>query len=604
MGRLAPGRTVQAAGVELGAIAKRLDQSWPLHRRLANGNAMTFARSWTVRAASDINADVNDVQTPVSLIIVGLVALVLVVACTNLANLVLGRGAARRYRFAVRRAMGASRARLVREQLIESVWLAGLGALGAYVVVRVLLVVLALDLPVSQTFVVKLTPTLFGTVLLVAAIAMAASLAVFGFAPALQLSRVDMRSALATEAGAAAPPWRFRRHLISGQVAISAAFFMIAAFGAEVIVAEAQHDSGVDIDRLALGLVDFRHSPWNEARARVAIDTIIQQGRQQPAIDDIAIASNVPYGWPLSSYLNITTLDRAFSASERGDTVELIAGTPGIFHTLGVQIVRGRAFTERDDADSPPVVIVSEELARSLFGTTDVVGRRLLSRQGLEATEAPVTAVTIVAVARDTDTTHLFNRRGGIAYLPLAQHYEPLLVVVLEPSATRRQSCRRYGASWARPIPDLALTSAGTGPLVLAGLYTLVRILATLSASLAALAMMLSMAGLYGVLTHLMARRTREIGVRVALGADPGRIRRLVIADGMRPVAVGLAFGLLLGVLARLAIRAVYRVPLGPMDALAMAVALLPLIASALLASYLPARRASNIAPSVALREQ
>ena len=275
--------------------------------------------------------DVNDVQTPVSLIIVGLVALVLVVACTNLANLVLGRGAARRYEFAVRRAMGASRARLVREQLIESVWLAGLGALGAYVVVRVLLVVLALDLPVSQTFVVKLTPTLNGTVLLVAAIAMAASLAVFGFAPALQLSRVDMRSALATEAGAAAPPWRFRRHLISGQVAISAAFFMIAAFGAEVIVAEAQHDSGVDIDRLALGLVDFRHSPWNEARARVAIDTIIQQGRQQPAIDDIAIASNVPYGWPLSSYLNITTLDRALQRErarrhrrvDRGDARDL-----------------------------------------------------------------------------------------------------------------------------------------------------------------------------------------------------------------------------------------------------------------------------------------
>ena len=267
--------------------------------------------------------------------------------------------------------------------------------------------------------------------------------------------------------------------------------------------------------------------------------------------------------------------------------------------------MRGRAFTERDDADSPPVVTLSEELARSLFGTTDVVGRRLLSRQGLAATEAPVTAVTIVAVARDTDTTHLFNRRGGIAYLPLAQHYEPLLVVVARAQRDPAPVVPTLRRIVGQADPDLALTSAGTGPLVLAGLYTLVRILATLSASLAALAMMLSMAGLYGVLApHLMARRTREIGVRVALGADPGRIRRLVIADGMRPVAVGLAFGLLLGVLARLAIRAVYRVPLGPMDALAMAVALLPLIASALLASYLPARRASNIAPSVALGEQ
>ncbi|HKW00221.1 MAG TPA: FtsX-like permease family protein, partial [Vicinamibacterales bacterium] len=236
--------------------------------------------------------------------------------------------------------------------------------------------------------------------------------------------------------------------------------------------------------------------------------------------------------------------------------------------------------------------------------TTDVVGRQLLAKRAYAVNDGPVTTTTIVGVARDTDTTFLFNRRGGVAYMPLAQHYETLLVVVAKAAKDPAPVVTTLERVVSQADPDLALTRAGTGTLVLAGLYALVRILAVLSAGLAALAMVLSMAGLYGVLTHVVARRTREIGVRMALGADVGRIRQLVIADGMRPVAAGLAIGLLLGILARLAIRAVYRIPLGPMDALAMAVALAPLIAAALVASYLPARRASNVAPNVALREQ
>jgi hypothetical protein len=249
------------------------------------------------------------------------------------------------------------------------------------------------------------------------------------------------------------------------------------------------------------------------------------------------------------------------------------------------------------------VGVLSAEAAREIFGTSDVVGRQLLSRRAYSSNQ-PVTTITIVGVARDTDTTRLFNRRGGIVYLPLAQHFEPFLVVVARAATDPAPVVPTLRRIVSQADPDLALTSAGTGPLMLAGLYALVRIVAALSASLAALAMLLSMAGLYGVLTHLISRRTREMGIRVALGADAGRIRRLVIGDGLRPVMAGLGLGLLLGVLARLAIRALYRVPLGPMDALAMATALVPLIASALVASYLPARRASNVAPNVALREQ
>jgi putative ABC transport system permease protein len=600
IGRLAAGRSLQSAAAELATISARLDRSWPLTRRLPNGNTTSFARAWTVKPASDLNQEAINTQVQVTAIVVGLVALVLVVACTNLANLVLGRGASRQHEFAVRRALGASRGRLVREQLIES---AMLGALGAFLVIRVLLVPLAVDVPVAQTLVVHLTPTLNGSMVIVALIAMVASLAVFGLAPALQLSLVDVRSALATESGAASPRWRTRRYLISWQVGISAAFFMVAAFGAEVIVAQARHDSGIDVDRLALGFVDFRNAPWTEGRARVAIDTILRQATQQPGIEGIAVASGLPYGTRLGSNINVTTIDKPFSSSERGDFDELIAATPTIFHTLGVPIVRGRAFTDRDDAAAPPVMVVSEEMAREMFGTTDVVGRQLLARRAYVAKDGSVTT-TIVGVARDTDTTFLFNRRGGVAYMPLAQHYETLLVVVGKAARDPAPIVATLERVVSQADPDLALTRAGTGTLVLTGLYALVRILAVLSAGLAALAMVLSMAGLYGVLTHVVARRTREIGVRVALGADVGRIRRLVIADGMRPVAAGLAIGLTLGVLARLAIRAVYRLPLGPMDALAMAVALVPLIAAALVASYLPARRASSVAPNVALREQ
>ncbi|HKV99828.1 MAG TPA: ABC transporter permease, partial [Vicinamibacterales bacterium] len=374
IGRLAEGRSMQTAAAELATISARLDRAWPLTRPLPNGNTTAFARAWTVKAASDLNQEIVNAQVQVTTIFVGLVALVLVVACTNLANLVLGRGASRRHEFAVRRALGASRARLVREQLIESAILAGLGALGAFLVIRVLLVLLEVDVPVAQTLVVHLTPTLNSSMVIVAIVAMVASLAVFGLAPALQLSRVDVRSALATESGAASPRWRTRRYLISWQVGISAAFFMVAAFGAEVIVAQARHDSGIDIDRLALGVVDFRNAPWTESRARLAIDAILRQAPQQPGIEGIAVASSLPYGMRLGSDINVTPIDKPFSPTERGDFDELVAGTPTIFHTLGVPIVRGRAFTDRDDAAAPPVMVVSEEMAREMFGTTDVVG--------------------------------------------------------------------------------------------------------------------------------------------------------------------------------------------------------------------------------------
>jgi putative ABC transport system permease protein len=605
LGRLTPGRSVEEAGAELSAIGQRLDVVSPRRRRQANGSTAPLSRMWTAKTAADVNAEITDVQTPISAIIVGLVGLVLMVACTNLANLVLARGSSRRHEFAVRRALGASRRRLVQEQLAESVLLAGFGTVGAYLVTRYLLVALAMDLPVAQAFVIQITPRLDGRVLLVAGAAMAVSLVVFGLVPALHLSRVPLRAVLATEAGTGAPRWRTRRSLISWQVAISAAFFLVAGFGAEVIVAQARHDSGVDVDRLALGFVDFHQAPWNETTARRAIEAVLQEGRRQPAIDSLALSSGMPFGVPTGSYLDVTTLDKPFNGTQRGEVADLLAATPGIFRTLDVAILQGRAFDERDSATEPSVVVVSEHTARALFGTTAAVGRQILSRGAMNTTDrTTVTTRTIIGVARDTDTTFLFLRGESLVYLPFAQHYEPRLVLLARATGDPAPLVATLRRIVSHVDPDLAMDArAGTGPLMLTGMYVFIRILASLTASLALLALILSMVGLYGVLTHLVSRRTREMGIRMALGADAGRIRRLVLGDGLRPVLEGLALGLCVGLLARLAIRAQYRLPFGAMDVVALVLSPVPLVLSALLACYLPARRACHVEPNVALRE-
>lgn len=597
IGRLAGQRSAAAASTEIATIAARLDLAYPVHSvRTAAGARPVTPRQWTV-------LPVNEQRTVGSewrftALLLGLIALVLVVACTNLANLMLARGATRQQEFAVRRALGASRWRLIRELSIESAIIAALGGIFTVVVTRGLLVMATVEVP-TATGAFAVEPHVNLSVLLVASAALLLSMMIFGLEPALQLTRANVSADLTSGSGTVGVPRSGRqRAFIRWQVAISACFFLVAAVLAKVLVAEARHDPGVDVDRLSIATVHFTPLGWDESRARRTLEAAVDLLRQDRTIESVSVSSGTPFGMIMTPHARITTPDKPFTANVRDETAYLISATPDIFRTLGVPIIRGRGLDWRDDATAPRVMVVSEWTARRVFGTADAVGRQMLVQSW---GRPPTETYTIVGIARDTDSQSLMSRNTGTTYVPLAQHYEPNLAVVARTPGDPAATTRLLQTALRRVDPDLATGMAGAASIVLAGPFVAARIAASLATALGLLTLILAMVGLYGVQSHMVTRRTREVGLRMALGAHVTEIERMVLREGFKPVVEGVILGLVFGTIVRLGLRA-FIPNVQVVDPLAFALVPIPLCLAALLACYVPARRAARVDPNVALR--
>ncbi len=597
-----------ALGREVLAIGRRLDEAYPLTLRFsADGASQKVARNWAVRSIDDIDREAEAQFGRGRTLVMAVVALVLVVACTNLANLVLARASGRSHELAVRRALGASRARLIVEELAETSLVAVLGGVGAFVIARALILWFAsASLPVSESLVVQLTPQLDAATAGVAAASLLASLTIFGLAPAIQVTRAPLRPQLATDGGATGQlRWRARRRLISLQVAISLGFALMAIFAVRVAVGERLRASGIDVDRLAIGHLSFRLQPWTEARAQEAIARLLELAPSQPGIEAVAVSSGLPFGTNYTPHSQVGLPSLASSGGSDGYTfAPLVAASPTVFRVLGVDIVRGRSFGAEDGAGTSPVIVLSRHTARAVFGTEDVVGRQLALRLGIRTTESgAVRLVTVIGIASDTDTQHRYSRAAGAVYVPIAQHYEPTLSIVARTSGDPQVVVPALKTLARRADQDLVVDRPATAAMALTGAYVLIGVVSRTAGSLALLALALAMAGLFGVLSHLVSRRTREMGLRMALGADPARIRRLILGDGLRPVAVGVGGGLIVGVLARMLLASAYASPITAGDVLVFVIAPLPIVAAAFAACYWPAQRASTVEPNVALRD-
>jgi putative ABC transport system permease protein len=591
------------------AVGKRLDAAFPIDMRLSPDAApQRIARAWSVRSIEEASRQADRAFFARSeLMVLALVALVLVVACTNLANLVLARASGRHYELTVRRALGAPRLRLVLEELVETGILAALGAAGAFVIGRTLIVWFSgVSLPVSQAMVIQLEPNVTAATLFVASGSVLASLAVFGLAPALQITRDQLRPSLSTDGGTGGHfQWRARRRLISLQVAISLSFFLIAAFAVRIVLGERTRASGIDVDRLAVGVLNLRLPPWDETSSRAAVDRLLALTPSQPDIESLAVTSGMPFGTTFTPIAGLSRPDQPDLPGRKQYVHAMwLTATPSVFRTFGVGLVRGRGFTEHDVAGTDAVAVLSEHTAHQVFGTADPVGRQMLLRNVLNMTERDVSAtLTVIGVAADTDTQHRYSRDIGTVYVPLAQHFEPLLTIAARTTGDPSRLGGSLRALAQRADPDLVVDRPLPAALVVTGAYVLVDVVSRVAGGLAVLALVLSMAGLFGVLSHLVSRRTREMGLRMALGADPGRIRRLILGDGLRPVFVGIGIGWVVGLLVRLLLRAAYDTALSGTDLIVFGLAPLPILAAAAAACYWPARRASRVAPNEALRE-
>jgi len=267
-----------------------------------------------------------------------------------------------------------------------------------------------------------------------------------------------------------------------------------------------------------------------------------------------------------------------------------------------VPIVAGRPFDARDTAASTAAIVLSVRAAREVFDTTDVVGRQVLRRRPpADGRPAGVDTLTVIGIAGDTDSGDGGPRQGA-AYVPFAQVYEPFAAIAMRTARNPTAAVGALQKLTQRLEPELGIIDSGTGA-ELRGVENLAFvIMGAMTGLLGTMAMVLAMAGLYGVLTYVVAQRTHEIGVRVALGASTKQIMRLILMDGVRPVVEGLVVGFVLADLAEMVMRPALTKPLPAIDATLLMLVPLPFLVAALIACYLPSRRAAGVDPNVALR--
>jgi predicted permease len=598
VGRLKPGVSRERAAAEVALVARGLATEYAGEGRKTAAtveSGMTFFR---------LTAETLPLVAPLAVA----VGFVLLIACANVANLLLARAASRRKEIGVRLALGATRARLVRQLLTESLLLSALGgAAGLLLAVWTLdalypFVLSSLPLPagLKESFALELAPDfrVFGFTLLAS---LAAGLAA-GLAPALQSSKTDLTDALKEEAasqGGRVARSRLRSALVVTQVAVC----MTLLVGAGLLVRNALNlsalDTGLDTKHVlsaAVGLKKGAGERRNEAEAR---RLLAERLRALPGVVSVAQA----YAQPLAGAPPVTNVSTegggaGAGAATTGANYNLVSAD--FFDALGLRVVRGRAFNEAEANSGARVVVVSESAARRLWPGEDALGKRLaIDAARADSKSGPAPPFEVVGVARDTRSGWVWRKDETFLYMPLrpggAQGSYLLLKTEGDPralgAAVRREAARLGGLLVSvRGVEDSLEFQAAP-----------FRALALVAGFLGALAMLLAGVGLYGVVAFLVSRRTREIGIRVALGARPRNVIGLFLRQGGRLVAAGLLLGVLGGAaVSRMLASAL--VDLSPLDPLTFFAVSLFLASVALAACYVPARRAAKVDPMEALR--
>ena len=587
--RLASGVAVDQAQAEMTGIASRLTEQYPV----SNGD-----KGIAVVPLQDVV--VGDTRQTL-FVLLAAVAFVLLIACANVANLLLARAAARGRELVVRAAVGAGRMRLVRQMLTESAVLALLSGIGGVVVawwgVSALLAFAPPDLPRLDE--VTVDGAAFGFALV---ISLAASF-VFGLAPAWHVSRVDLADGLRQSGKGSAigmSGGRARKAFVVAEIALAVALVMGASLLGRSLVALASVDMGFQGDRLVVlrttvpvsGRADF-------ARAMDVYRTTLSELRALPGVTAAGGVTSLPtlvrsnggywiQGGPGPEVLGMKSPQALFNVV-----------TPEYFRTLQVPIVRGRDFTDADRIDAPWVAIINEQLAKDAFPGLDPIGRTI--RAGLDSLEP----MTIVGIVKDVRTRGPNRPIQAELFFPYEQHQGPAtaLNLVLRTDATDPLA---LGASAARHIrnrhPDVPVR-VETMEMTMAGATAAPRFRTVLLVVFAIVALLLAIAGVYGVMAYTVNQRVPEIGLRVALGASPGDVMRLVLRDGGLLIGLGLVLGaalsyagaqfisgLLFGVSAR--------------DPLVFASVSMLVAIAALGACLVPGRRALKVDPLLALRAE
>jgi predicted permease len=589
--RLKAGTTVQQARSELAVLAQDFERAYPTLNR---------DRGAAVRTQFDMRTR-DDEGTWKFIVIFAVLALaVLLVACTNIAGLLLSCAQTRTREIAVRLAMGAGRFRLIRMLLTESLMLASLGGLAgiavAYGAIRFFhTLAIPAELPVTLPF------QLDRRVLLANLALSVLSAIACGLAPALQSTRADLVNGLkSADADAAAgigrKRLRGRNVLVGAQVSMSlllltASFLMMRGFHNGVV-----GTTGFAKDHLLVSRFDPRLVQYNRAQTQQFYELLAERVRATPGVQSAGLTQNPPLGLGDFDRLAFVPDGVQLPRDRENFTATMDTVDEGFFPTMGIAILRGRGVQASDTADAPRVAVVNEQFATHYWPNGDAVGQhiRLDSRAG--------TSVEVIGVAQTVTYRQTFEKPTDFVYLPLAQHPVARMVLLLRSNGDPRQLIEplkdvvraldaNLPISETRTYEDVYRYNVVEGPGI--GIH--------LVGTMGAVGLLLAISGLYGLVAYNVSRRTREIGIRIAIGAGPSDVLRLVMGKGLVLVGTGTAIGLVMGLaLERLMNSMLFNA--GGVDIVAYVVIVPSLLLATLLATYVPARRASRIAPTQALR--
>ncbi len=587
VGRLQPGVTLERAEADLATIANRIAQEYPSQQGYG-ANLVTLP-----------DEVVGGTLRTALWVMMGAVMAVLLIACANVANLLLSRAAAREREIGVRVALGASRARVVRQLLTESVLLGLIGGVAgvivAWVGLRVLMRLAPADLPRIDE--VSLDPMMLGIALLLSVVTGLA----FGLVPALQSSRTAVSAAM-REGGRGGTTGkqgqRLRRVLVGAQltmvvVLLTAAGLMIRSF--------------IELQRVDLGfqpanLLTMRLQPSaarydSAATLRAFYGELFERTRALPGVQDVAAITDIFLSETPNSTGFVVEGQPLVPDAERVET-PVDAVTPNYFQVMGIPLVRGRAFTDQDRTGAPVVAIINEEMASRYWPAEDAIGKRFKFGDDPESAQPWMTVVGVVSDMRRTG----FDRPVRYeTFLPHAQFTARTMTLVVRTVGEPGQMAGPVRQAVRTIDPDQPVFEVGTMDEMLSGMIAQRRFSMALIATFASLALVLALVGVYGVTSYLVAQRTREIGVRLALGADPRSVVGMVVRQGMVVAAVALALGVASALaLTRLMAGLLYGVSSTDLPTFAAVVALLAAVTA--VANWLPARRAARVDLSFALR--
>jgi putative ABC transport system permease protein len=586
VGRLKRGLTVDAADREFKAIAASLEREYP------KTNAGVSARA--ERLADRVVADIRLTL----LALFGAVGFLLLIACVNVANLLIARGAARQHELAVRAALGGGRLRLTLQLLVESTLLSVVGgALGvavAFWLLRALIAVAPEGVPRLDTVALDATALLFAL-----ASASACGL-LFGLFPAFQASGVHGQHALVRvrAAGASAGSHRLRRALMVVETALAIVLLTGAGLTMRTLQELARLDTGFRADHLLTMRVTLAGQQWTEPRRRNFVNDLGERVRAVPGVAKAALAFSLPID---GSQWNSVFIAADKPAPVRAETPSAAFSPVGVgyFDALGMRVVRGRVFDERDGEKAPRVVVINESLARRVWPGEDAVGKRL--KQGWF--DSPTEFRQVVGVVGDVKFEGLTAETPIQVYVPLQQEPMRSIAIIVRTAAEPALVTHAIEDVVRTIDKDLPLYSVRTMDEMLDASIARQRMSMVVFVVFAGVALVLASIGLYGVVAHGVTERTHEIGVRMALGAERRHVLALVVRQGLSMAALGTVVGVAAALaLSRSIESLLFRV--APTDPATFAAVIVMLLGVTTIACYVPAWRAARVDPTQALRAE